>query len=105
MNSEKWDELFSEVQLEIHKLYKKNRVDYIKEDDNPMSSLVRSKKLDVDPYIAALIRLGDKFNLVENYVKNRTYETHDESIRETLLDISAYATLTILLMDQDESNE
>ncbi len=104
MNSDDWDDLFVNVQNEIQDLYKKKRIDYITIND-PLSSLTRSNNLGVEPYIGALIRLGDKFNLLENFVKNRKYETHDESIRETLLDISAYTTLTILLLDCDESNE
>jgi hypothetical protein len=105
MNSKKWDDMFCDVQKEIHELYRKNRTDYVKVNDDPLSSLVRSRNLGVEPHIAALIRLGDKFNLLENFVKNGRYETHDESIRETLLDISSYATLTILLLEQGTKNE
>lgn len=104
MNLEQWDELFSKTQSEIHNLYKKNRTDY-NSDDNPMAPFERAEKLGIRPSTGALLRLGDKFNLVENYVKNGSYTSHNESIRETLLDIAAYTTLTILLMDQENLDE
>lgn len=49
--------------------------------------------------IASIIRIGDKFNRFTNLVKQESSGTSDESIRDTLIDLSNYANMTIIEMD------
>lgn len=47
----------------------------------------------------AAIRLGDKLNRFESFVKNKSFEVNDEGVRDTLSDLAAYAIMTIMYLD------
>jgi hypothetical protein len=49
------------------------------------------------------IRLGDKLNRFKTLSKNlESREVHDESIRDTLLDLANYAIMTILELEDEK---
>lgn len=50
----------------------------------------------------AAIRLGDKLNRFESFVKNKSFEVKDESVRDTLMDLSCYSIMTIMYLDSKE---
>lgn len=56
-------------------------------------------------FIAALTRLSDKFNRVENFIlagiKNGMVS--DESLRDTLIDMATYALMTVIALDEEAS--
>lgn len=93
-----WDEKYQEISSEAFKLYKKQRRDYI-HDDDPKTPFLRTQNLGIEPWKGVLIRLGDKFNLLEHYVLKGKYESHSESLRETLLDICSYTIIAIILLE------
>lgn len=47
----------------------------------------------------AAIRLGDKLNRFESYVKNGSFKVKDEGVRDTLADLATYAIMTIMYLD------
>lgn len=47
----------------------------------------------------AAIRLGDKLNRLESYVKNGSFKVKDEGVRDTLADLATYAIMTIMYLD------
>ena len=47
----------------------------------------------------AAIRLGDKLNRFESYVKNGSFKVRDEGVRDTLADLATYAIMTIMYLD------
>ena len=47
----------------------------------------------------AAIRLGDKLNRFESFVKNKSFEVKDESVRDTLMDLGCYSIMTIMYLD------
>ena len=56
-------------------------------------------------YIAALTRMGDKFNRLENFILAgvNTGNVKDESLRDTLLDLATYALMTIISLDEGDN--
>lgn len=48
--------------------------------------------------IAALVRIGDKFNRVENLIINSDDGTPDESVIDTLIDMANYCVMTAVYM-------
>lgn len=54
----------------------------------------------VDKYgmIAALTRIGDKFNRIENLILHNDGGTDDESIMDTLIDMANYCVMTAVYM-------
>lgn len=49
--------------------------------------------------ISALTRMSDKWNRIENLILNHDDGTDDESLRDSLIDISAYALMTIIELE------
>ena len=47
----------------------------------------------------AAIRLGDKLNRFESFVKNGSFEVNDEGVRDTLMDLSCYSIMTIMYLN------
>lgn len=47
----------------------------------------------------AAIRLGDKLNRFESFIKNKSFEVNDEGVRDTLSDMATYAIMTIMYLD------
>lgn len=54
----------------------------------------------VDKYglIAALTRISDKFNRIENLILTRDDGTDDESVADTLIDMANYCVMTAVYM-------
>lgn len=56
--------------------------------------------LDKFGLIASVVRLSDKFNRIEQLIKNKEQQVKDESIRDTLMDMANYCAMTVAWMDQ-----
>ena len=59
-----------------------------------------SFEISLDKYgiIAALTRISDKFNRVENLIINNDKGTDDESLLDTLLDMANYCVMTAVYL-------
>lgn len=51
--------------------------------------------------IAALTRISDKFNRLEQLILTRSEGTKDESLIDTLLDMSNYCLMTVMELEPD----
>lgn len=52
--------------------------------------------------ISALTRMSDKWNRIENLMLSKDFGTDDESIIDSLMDLSNYANMTIMQLMNDE---
>ena len=52
--------------------------------------------------ISALTRMSDKWNRIENLILNHDDGTDDESLIDSLVDLSAYALMTIIELEDME---
>lgn len=61
-----------------------------------------SFEISLDKYgnIAALVRISDKFNRIENLVLTADSGTPDESVIDTLVDMANYCVMTAVYMMQ-----
>ncbi|MBO5484352.1 MAG: DUF1599 domain-containing protein [Lachnospiraceae bacterium] len=55
--------------------------------------------------IAAMVRMEDKWNRLDNLVKGEKQMVSDESIRDTLLDLAGYCIMTTMELDKKKSME
>ena len=99
-----WDERYQQILKEVFQLYIRKRGDY-EHDDNHSSSLRRVKNIGINQIIGIIVRLIDKFNLIEKQLQDGKYDFHDETFRETLLDICSYSILAVLFIDEKESSD
>lgn len=73
---------------------------YIKKNSDYGNSFNIS--LDKFGLIASIVRLSDKFNRIEQLVKNKNQQVKDESIRDTLMDMANYCAMTVAWMDKQD---
>ena len=59
------------------------------------------KSLDQFGIVASVVRMGDKMNRIES-LSTKDAQVHDESIRDTLLDLANYAIMTVMWMDNQK---
>lgn len=66
-----------------------------------------SFEVSLDKYgmIAALTRISDKFNRMENLILTNDEGTSDESIMDTLIDMANYCVMTAVYMKNSEREE
>lgn len=58
------------------------------------------KSVDKYGFIAALTRMSDKFNRIENLILGAENEVPDESLEDTLIDMACYAVMTAIALHE-----
>lgn len=78
---------------QLHELYKQKNDKY-----------GNSFGISVEKYglISALTRMSDKWNRLETLILNKDNGTDDESLKDTLLDLSNYCLMTIIELENQE---
>lgn len=66
-----------------------------------------SFELSLDKYglVAALTRMGDKFNRIETLILNNDKGTDDESVKDTLLDLANYCVMTACYIEGKDTKD
>lgn len=82
--------------LGLNELYARKNADY---GDSFHQSFVE------EGMAMARIRLGDKFNRFKTLSRGGEQMVHDESIKDTLLDLANYAVMTVLEIECMEEQE
>lgn len=74
--------------------------------DNPdaWANFRMSEAFGVPAFLGCLVRLSDKYIRVTNLVKNPKNEQVGENIKDTLLDLAAYALIAVCLLDEEIKN-
>lgn len=55
--------------------------------------------------IAALTRISDKFNRIENLILGADNRVTDESLADSLKDLACYAVMTIMAIKENQKNK
>lgn len=55
--------------------------------------------------IAALTRMSDKFNRIENLILNGNQQVKDESLLDSLKDLGCYCVMTIMAIEENQKNK
>ena len=95
MRNPKFDALIAE----IHELHDKKNSDYSKDED-PLSNFRKAKSFGVEPFKGVLVRMSDKWSRLEELTSGKTPK--NESIRDSLVDLSVYALIAVLLLDEHQ---
>lgn len=85
---------FEEITDKLNTLYAKKNAAY----DNSFSKTFNSLGI-----ISAVTRISDKYNRLENLVKNSNIDNLGESIEDTLMDLASYSIMTLMELNK-ESN-
>ena len=90
---------FYELLLKIAKLHAYKNSDYAGNDD-PLSNLRGSERLGIPAWKGVLVRIGDKFDRINNIAKKGSISVKSESIKDTLEDMAVYSLLCHILYDE-----
>lgn len=82
---------FEEITDKLNSLYTKKNAAY----DNSFSKTFNSLGI-----ISAVTRIGDKYNRLENLVKNSNIDNLGESIEDTLMDLASYSIMTLMELNK-----
>lgn len=88
---------FDALLRQIKELHDGKSHDY-SDDADPLSNLRAAQRLGVEPWRGVLIRLSDKWSRLEQLASGK--RPKNESLRDTLVDMSIYALLAVLLLDE-----
>lgn len=83
-------------------LHCKKARDYGDEDNGDfLANLRASEAFGVPAWLGALIRLNDKVKRLQAYAKKRTLA--NEGVEDTLMDLSAYSLLVLILFRESQA--
>lgn len=94
---------FYELLSQIAELHSKKNSNYA-EDSDPLSNLRECEKIGVSAHIGVAIRLTDKFSRYIQLLKGKK-DLVGESMFDTLLDISVYSLLSIILIEEHQKKK
>jgi len=80
------------IQLEGKELFKKKNQDY-------------GDAFAEYGVIGVLVRMGDKIKRLQSISQKSITLVNDESMRDTLIDLQNYASMAIMLMDEDKEDK
>lgn len=69
---------------------------------DPWANFRMSESFGVDALRGTLVRLSDKYIRVTNLLRNPDNDQVGESLRDTLMDLSAYALIAICLLEEGQ---
>ena len=93
-------ERFYEILDVIKKLHDAKRHDY--GDDNDIFANFRLSELaGISTWKGSVVRMGDKYARIANFVKKGDFKFKEESIKDTLMDMAIYSLITIILYEEE----
>ena len=95
-------ERFHQILKKLGELHDKKQEDYGRGDD-PFANIRSSQEWGVKPWIGALVRLNDKVKRLQKFAIKGSLA--NEGVEDSLLDISVYAAIALVLYEQEGKSE
>ena len=89
---------FVDLLREMQRLHESKSADYGSEDDPRANVRSGADFVNIEPWRGCMVRIADKVQRLRTFC--RTGRLVHEGVRDTLLDLSAYALLAIVLFDE-----
>lgn len=89
---------FYELLLEIAKLHSDKNFNYA-ENTNPLSNLRECEKFGISAPMGVMVRLSDKWSRLQQLMGGKK-DVVNESLYDTLRDMSIYTLLMIILLEE-----
>ena len=103
MTSEEQSKRFTEILTTIKKLHDNKRHDYADTDDI-FANFRLSNLAGISPWKGSVIRMGDKYARISNFIKKGDFKFKEESIKDTLMDMAIYSLITMVLYEEEMFN-
>lgn len=69
-------------------------------DDVPFANIREATDWGSTPLLGTFIRMGDKYRRAQNLVRSADNEQVGEGLRDTLIDLAAYALIAVTFLDE-----
>jgi hypothetical protein len=100
----KQSERFYEILDSIKELHDKKRHDYGAEEDI-FANFRLSELAGVAAWQGSVIRMGDKYARLANFIKKGEFKFKEENIKDTLMDMAIYSLITMILFEESENEQ
>ena len=98
----KQSERFYEILDTIKDLHDAKKHDYGNSD--VFANFRLSELAGISPWKGSVVRMGDKYARISNYIKKGDFKFKEESIKDTLMDMAIYSLITIVLYEEEMFN-
>jgi hypothetical protein len=95
---------FYEILTNIRELHDKKQHDY-GQDEDIFANFRLSELSGMPAWQGSVIRMGDKYARISNFIKKGEFKYKEESIKDTLMDMAIYSLITMILFEESEANE
>lgn len=100
MTSKRYIELLDQMK-DLH--VKKNAGYAGQNNPDPWANFRMAEAFGVTAFQGCLVRMSDKYIRITNLVKDNSNEQVGENIKDTLMDLSAYALIALCLLEEQEN--
>jgi len=94
--------MFYALLAEMAELHDRKNHDYAGGVD-PLANFKASARMGIDPALAVLIRMMDKWSRLEAFVRQGNFAVKDESVEDTLMDNAVYSLIDIVLRREQKA--
>jgi len=96
-------ERFNEILNVIKKLHDAKRHDYGAEED-VFANFRLSELAGIPAWQGSVVRMGDKYARISNFIKKGDFKFKEENIKDTLMDMAIYSLITMVLYEEEMFN-
>jgi nitrogen regulatory protein PII-like uncharacterized protein len=89
----------------MEELHIKKNAGYSGDSPDRWANFRMSEAFGVSAFLGCLIRMSDKYIRVTNLVKNPLNEQVGENIKDTLMDLAAYALIAVCLLSEEQEKK
>ena len=93
---------FYEILETIKNLHDAKKHDYGNSD--VFANFRLSELAGISPWKGSVVRMGDKYARISNFIKQGDFKFKEESIKDTLIDMAIYSLITIELYEEEMFN-
>ena len=95
---------FYEILNVIKELHDKKRHDYGANEDI-FANFRLSELSGISAWQGSVVRMGDKYARISNFIKKGEFKFKEEGIKDTLMDMAIYSLITMILFEEEEEQE
>ena len=92
---------FYEILDVIKNLHDQKRHDYGANEDI-FANFRLSELSGISAWQGSVVRMGDKYARISNFIKKGEFKFKEESIKDTLMDMAIYSLITMILFEEEE---
>ena len=101
MTNEEQSKRFYELLNTIKNLHDAKKHDYGAKEDI-FANFRLSALTGISPWKGSVVRMGDKYARISNFIKKGEFKFKGENIKDTLMDMAIYSLITMILYEEEE---